>query len=121
MITTAITILAALAAPQYQERTVQQAGRPPESTVQTGTPQKGRTIEGVPQVNPDGSPPRRTRWRTPVTVIYGTSGDDVVAYPGQFNLPLPAYGLVWRRIGNDAVLYDVARGSIVEVRQRWFG
>lgn len=100
---------------------VPQIGNPAAGVPQIGVPQRGVVMPSRPQANPDGSPPRVVGWHAPYTVIVGDGGSDYIPYPGQFNLPNPAYGLAWRRVGNDAILYDIGQGSILEVRRRWFG
>lgn len=107
--------------------TVPQTGRvlpsvPQVGVPQVGVPQTGRPLEGRPQTNPDGSRPRVLHgWRPPVTVIYGERDEGYIPFPSQFNLPNPGPGYIWQRIRNDAVLLDLNRGTIVQVRQRWFG
>lgn len=71
---------------------------------------------------PGWRPPRGWRgYHGPVTIINGVVQDQIIAYPFQFKLPAPAFGLVWMRSNNDAVLFDTVNRTIVEVRSRWFG
>lgn len=108
--------------PVTVQRGVPQVGVPQVGVPQTGIPQIGRAPAARPQVNPDGSRPRIVPgWHPPVTVIVGDPGNGYVSQPWLFNLPNPGAWHYWQKVGNDAVLIERRRGTIIQVRNRWFG
>lgn len=99
-----------------------QASQPaPGAAPPTAVDERYRPHPGFRPGQPLRLPPGWRGYLGPVTIVNGVMTDEVVAYPFQFRLPSPAWGLVWIRSNNDAVLFDTVGRTIVEVRSRWFG